>query len=76
MKIRIILRWSTVRPEDVRHSVCHVFKQVPCRVTGHRSRIEATTGKLALKCVRCGWQSPGWEINPAEFGAIRSASHG
>jgi hypothetical protein len=75
MKIRIILRWSTVRPEDVRQSGCHIFKQLLCRVTGHESRIEVTTGRLALKCARCGWESPGWEIRPSGFGAIRSATH-
>ena len=75
MKIRVILRWSTVRPEQVRQSIGHVFKQVPCRLTGHESRIEVTTGKLALKCSRCGWESPGWNIDQSGFG--RSASqHG
>ncbi|MEO5740111.1 MAG: hypothetical protein ABIS29_05905 [Vicinamibacterales bacterium] len=71
MKIRFIIRWSTVRPEDVRRSIWNVLKQAPCRLAGHRAGIEVTTGKLALRCARCGWESPGWKID------LRSASqHG
>ena len=76
MKIKVILRWSTVRPGDARDSICHVFKQVPCRVTGHQSRIEVKTGRLALKCARCGWESPGWEIDQSRYGHMESAQHG
>ena len=64
MKIRVIIRCSTVTPEFVRHSMWNVFKQMSCRVAGHRSEIEVTSGRLALKCARCGWESPGWRIDP------------
>ena len=64
MKIRVIIRCSTVTPEFVRHSMWNVFKQMSCRVAGHRAEIEVTSGRLALKCARCGWESPGWRIDP------------
>ena len=77
MKIRVILHWSVVRPEDVRQSIWNVFKQLPCRFTGHRSAVEVKTGKLALKCARCGWESPGWNIDRRRFGQIgRASQHG
>jgi hypothetical protein len=76
MKIRVVIRCSTVRPGDVRESLWHVFKQFPCRVTGHESRIEVSSGKLALKCAKCGWVSPGWEIDQSRFGHLSSAQHG
>lgn len=63
MKIRVIIRWSPVRLEDVRQSIWIVFNQLTCRVTGHRTHVEVATGKLALKCARCGWTSPGWVID-------------
>jgi hypothetical protein len=67
MKFRVIIRWSTVRPEDVRQSICSVFTQALCRVAGHRADIEVKTGKLALKCARCGWESPGWTIDSCSY---------
>jgi hypothetical protein len=70
MKIRVIIRWSTVTPEAVRQSIWNVFEQMSCRVAGHRAEIEVTTGRLALKCARCGWESPGWNVTP-EAGAAR-----
>jgi hypothetical protein len=68
MKIRVIIRWSTVRPEDVRRTICSVSKQMLCRVAGHRADIEVKTGKLALKCARCGWESTGWTIDSCGYG--------
>ena len=76
MKIRVIVRWSVVSPEDVRHAMWKIFKQVPCRVAGHRSTIEVKTGKLALKCARCGWESPGWNIDPRFRQIDRASQHG
>ncbi|HUP40402.1 MAG TPA: hypothetical protein VM115_09810 [Vicinamibacterales bacterium] len=63
MKIRVVIRWSPVTSEDVRQSTGIVFNQLICRVTGHQTGVEVTTGKLALKCARCGWTSPGWVID-------------
>jgi hypothetical protein len=63
MKTRVVIRWSPVRLEDVHESVWSVFNHVTCRVTGHRTGVALTTGKLALKCERCGWTSPGWVID-------------
>jgi hypothetical protein len=73
MKIRVIIRWSAVRPEYARQQICNIFKQLPCRVTGHKAEMEITTGKLALKCARCGWESPGWTLDRPRFGQIGSA---
>jgi hypothetical protein len=77
MKIRIIIRSSAVSPAYVRQRVWNVLKQVACRVIGHKAEIELTTGKLALKCVRCGWESPGWTLDHDRFAGLGGASqHG
>jgi hypothetical protein len=62
MKIRIVIRWKTVTQEAAHQAMCNVFKQATCRVAGHQAEIEMTTGRLALKCARCGWESPGWNV--------------
>jgi len=74
MKIRVVIRCSTVTPEILRQSMWNVFKHMPCRVAGHRAEVEVTTGRLALKCARCGWESPGWTIDPARSSRMGSAS--
>jgi hypothetical protein len=77
MKIRIIIRSSAVRSSYVRQRVWNVFRQIPCRVTGHKAEIELSTGKLALKCARCGWESPGWTLDHGRFAGMGNASqHG
>ena len=77
MKIRVVLRWSVVTPKDVRQSMWNVFKQLPCRFRGHQSAVEVRTGKLALKCTRCGWESRGWNIDRERLGHIgRASQHG
>ena len=70
MKIRVIIRCSAVRPAYVRHWMWNVFKQVPWRIMGHTAEIEVTSGKLALKCARCGWESPGWTLDHGRFARI------
>jgi hypothetical protein len=74
MKIRIVIRSSAVGPAYARLRVWKLFKQIPCCVTGHKAEIELSTGKLALKCARCGWESPGWTLDHGRFAGISSAS--
>jgi hypothetical protein len=77
MKIRIIIRSSAVGPVYARQRVWNVLKQVSCRVIGHKAEIELTTGRLALKCTRCGWESPGWTLDHGRFARMGNASqHG
>jgi hypothetical protein len=77
MKIRVIIRWSAVSPAYARQQIWNVFRQVFCRLSGHQAEIEMTTGKLALKCARCGWESPGWTLGQGRFARMGSASqHG
>jgi hypothetical protein len=63
MKLRIIIRYSPVKSNDVLARVWTLFLHAHCRVRGHRDEIELGSGKLALKCARCGRRSPGWTID-------------
>jgi len=74
MQIRIIIRSSTVGPEDIRQAVWNFSKHVRCLLTGHESEIELGSGKLSLKCRRCGWHSPGWTLD-RRFAPIDGESH-
>jgi hypothetical protein len=77
MKIRIIVRSSTVSWGYAPQRMWNVFKQISCRVAGHKAEIELSTGRLALKCVRCGWESPGWTLDHGRFAGMGNASqHG
>ena len=64
MQIRIVIRLSPVKP--IRPvQIGNVFKQLPC-LGHHREKIEASNGKLRLRCVRCGRESPGWDLERRE----------
>jgi hypothetical protein len=63
MQTRVVIRWSPVRLNDAIHRTCNVFKQMTCGVTGHCEELERGDGKLSLRCVRCGWTSPGWTFD-------------
>jgi hypothetical protein len=46
--------------EGILYRLWNVCKQCSCSMFGHRHDLELGSGKLALKCERCGWTSPGW----------------
>jgi hypothetical protein len=64
MQIRITIRLSPVKPIDP-GQIRNVFKQLPC-FGHHREKIELSSGKLRLRCVRCGRESPGWDLERRE----------
>jgi hypothetical protein len=37
-------------------------RQFVCGLHGHDNLLEFGRGRLSLKCVSCGHESPGWEI--------------
>jgi hypothetical protein len=77
MKIRTVIRSSTVSSAYAPQRMWNVLKQIGCSVTGHKAEIELSTGKLALKCARCGWESPGWTLDHGRFAGLGGASqHG
>ena len=65
MQVRIIIRLSPVKPIDPVLKIGNVFKQLPC-LGHHREKIELSSGKLRLRCVRCGRESPGWDLECRE----------
>lgn len=40
------------------------MRQFVCGVQGHDTFMEFGRGRLSLKCVSCGHETPGWDIKP------------
>jgi hypothetical protein len=38
------------------------MRQFVCGLQGHDSLLQFGRGRLSLKCVSCGHESPGWDI--------------
>jgi hypothetical protein len=74
MKIRVIIHCAPVKSNDVLGKVWKLSRQAQCRIRGHRDQIELGSGKLALRCVRCGRKSPGWTID--ERSSLNPAGRG
>jgi hypothetical protein len=66
MQIRIVIRLSPVKPAHPVQTIGNVFKQLPCRIGHHEEKLEITRGRLAIRCLRCGWVSPGWDLESRE----------
>jgi len=62
MQIRIIIRCAPVKSNGILRRVWNICRQLPCYVRGHRNEIEVAAGRLAVRCVHCGWKSPGWML--------------
>ena len=73
MQTRVVIRWSPVGVNDVLQRACNVFNQISCGVAGHREELERGGGKLALRCARCGWTSPGWTLDERRQSATAPA---
>ena len=71
MQTRVVIRWTPVRVNDALQRTCNVFKQATCGITGHWEELERGEGKLSLRCIRCGWTSPGWTLDERSQSAGR-----
>ena len=74
MQIRVVVRWKPVRMNDSFHKMCNAFVHLPCLLGRHEEELEVGNGKLAVKCARCGWKSPGFTVGArttaAELGNV------
>jgi hypothetical protein len=44
------------------HRFWNFGKQLSCSLVGHRHDLKLGSATLALRCERCGWTSPGWDV--------------
>jgi hypothetical protein len=40
--------------------------RLQCLISGHDSLLHRSEDRMYLECIRCGWESPGWELNVKE----------
>lgn len=51
-------------------------RQVVCGLHGHDSLLQFEQDRIFLRCVSCGHETPGWELNEAPpTVAVRSERH-
>lgn len=50
----------------------HVHQEL-CALRGHELRLHFQLRRLSLRCVDCGWESPGWTIETPSEGRARAA---
>ncbi len=55
-----------VEPQAIFYRVWNLCRQVSCMLIGHRDELAMGSGKLGLRCDRCGWTSPGWTVSVGE----------
>jgi hypothetical protein len=51
-----------------------MVRQFVCGLQGHDNLLEFGRGRLSLKCVSCGHESPGWDIKTRGDASAAAAS--
>ncbi len=51
------------RTESLGERVLDSLREAYCGMHGHDSLLQFESGRLCLKCVSCGHETPGWELN-------------
>jgi hypothetical protein len=46
--------------------VARAVQQFLCGLRGHDALLHFEEGRILLQCSSCGYESPGWEITPAQ----------
>jgi hypothetical protein len=54
---------QTPQAEGFGERVLDRVREVFCGLHGHDSMLQFEQDRLCLKCVSCGHESPGWELN-------------
>jgi hypothetical protein len=49
--------------ESLGGKLLNVARQVVCGLHGHDSLLQFERDRMFLRCVSCGHETPGWEIN-------------
>ena len=50
-----------------------MFRRLTCAVRGHRTVLHFEPRRLALRCIECGYETPGWSLG--EFMPREIATH-
>lgn len=72
MTPQAVLNAATVShdSEDVHHLVDRVtsgISHVLCAVHGHDEVLHFERGRVSLRCMTCGHESPGWTVGPKQY---------
>jgi len=59
-RVRIVIRWSPLR---MNRKITDAVKRLSCLIGGHTEQIVCRNRTLALHCARCGYTSPGWQLD-------------
>ena len=76
---RLMLEIDAEHPEGPQR-LAHFFQraskragQLRCGMTGHDVLLRYEPTRLSLQCATCGYESPGWDLEPARALASRRA---
>ena len=73
---RLVLELEAERPEVPADWLSQFLQraskragQLRCGITGHTVLLRYAPTRLSLQCTACGYESPGWELEPGIAGA-------
>lgn len=56
--------------EDLSGRMMDRVRQVICGLHGHDSLLQFGPDRMYLRCVSCGYETPGWELNDIPHAAV------
>jgi hypothetical protein len=57
------------------NDVVEWLHQAMCALHGHDALLQFDRGRMFLKCVSCGHESPGWTVKEREVRPVTSSLH-
>ena len=66
--------FSTTQVHEWARRVIACVRQGLCAMRGHEPLLHVEPRRLSLRCIECGWQSPGWLIDRPRFSYIHGRS--
>jgi hypothetical protein len=75
-QVRIVVRWKPLQVSKSVQEVCRSLGHVPCLIGGHDEELCLGIERLAVRCRRCGWRSPGFTVGAGSAHAAMGSRHG
>ena len=75
-QVRVVVRWKPLQVPKSVQEMCRSLGHFPCLIGGHDEELCLGIERLAVRCRRCGWRSPGFTVGTGSAHAAMGSRHG
>jgi hypothetical protein len=75
-QVRVVVRWKPLQVTKQVQGMCRSLGHFPCLIGRHDEELCLGIERLAVRCRRCGWRSPGFTVGAGSAHASMGTRHG